>query len=221
VDPAALVLTDGDNALRLRPKVMELLVAFAEHPGEVLSKQELLDLVWPEVTVGDASLTVAVGKLREALGDSTDQPEFIETIPRRGYRLIAPVSGVESVASAAADRSSRFWLIGDKLQFVLSEGENVIGRAPDAGVRIPSTKVSRHHARIVIDGDQAVLEDLDSKNGTFIGASPVAGPTTLSHGDEIRLGQMAATLRVVAIARESTVTELSREKPANTSTESR
>jgi DNA-binding winged helix-turn-helix (wHTH) protein len=69
VDATACELCDGDTVVRLRPKVMDLLAAFARNPGEVLSKNCLLDMVWPEVTVGDASLTVAVGELRDALGE--------------------------------------------------------------------------------------------------------------------------------------------------------
>jgi len=209
-DPAALVLSDGDVTVHLRPKVMELLAAFAGRPGEVLSKRELLDHVWSDVTVGDASLTVAVGELREALGDRPDAPTYIETISRRGYRLVAPVSGVEPGLPPTAGSPSRFWLLGHELEVVLVEGENVIGRAPDAQVRILSTRISRHHARIVVGGDTAVVEDLGSKNGTYVKDARVDQATPLSHGDELRLGKMAASLRVVVIGRDSTVTELSR-----------
>ena len=100
--------------------------------------------------------------------------------------------------------------MGHESCFALFQGPNVIGRAPDADVRIPSGKVSRHHARIVVDGDTAVVEDLDSKNGTFLAGARVEGPTPLADGDELRLGQMVAALRVVAIGRGSTITELSR-----------
>ncbi len=209
VDPAALTLLRGDAAVRLRPKVMELLVVFAEHPGEVLSKSVLLDLVWPEATVGDASLAVVVGELREALGDNADAPTFIETIARRGYRCIAPVALVAPGRPTGSGGPSRFWLIGPEARHELIQGANVIGRSSDAEVRIPSTKVSRHHARVVVEGKAAVVEDLKSKNGTFLGDLRIDQPTLLSHGDELRLGKMAATLRVVVVGRDSTVTELS------------
>jgi DNA-binding winged helix-turn-helix (wHTH) protein len=144
VDPAACELRDGDAVIRLRPQVMDLLAAFARNPGEVLSKHCLLDLVWSDVTVGDASLTVAVGGLRDALGDDPDKPEFIETIPRRGYRLIAPASNHE--VDSEKPEGSRFWLTGAGLELVLRQGMNLIGRAPEAEVRIESPKVSRRHA---------------------------------------------------------------------------
>jgi len=217
VDPAACELSDDGTVIRLRPKVMELLAAFARNPGEVLSKHCLLDMVWADVTVGDASLTVAVGELRDALGDNPDKPEYIETIPRRGYRLIAPVSSNEAGQVKAG--GSRFWLTGAGLELVLRQGENLIGRAPDAHVRIESPKVSRNHARIMVDGDAAVVEDLGSKNGTFIGDARVDGPTPLAHGDQLRLGQLAAILSIAVADHGSTVTELSREIETETSAE--
>ncbi len=209
VDPAACELRNDGRMIRLRPKVMELLSVFARNPGTVLSKQRLLDLVWSDVTVGDASLTVAVGELRDALGDHPEQPIFIETIPRRGYRLIAPVT--PSDADRVRPGGSRFWLTGAGVELVLRQGENLIGRAPEAHIRIESPKVSRRHARILVDGDTATVEDLGSKNGTFVGDVRVDGPRPLAHGDQLRLGQLAALLQVVVADRESTVTELSKE----------
>jgi DNA-binding winged helix-turn-helix (wHTH) protein len=209
VDPAACELRNGDTVVRVRPKVMDLLAVFARNPGEVLSKKRLLDLVWSDVTVGDASLTVAVGELRDALGDDLGSPAYIETIPRRGYRLISPVSDPDT--DRVRPGGSRFWLVGAGVELVLRQGENLIGRAPESHVRIESPKVSRQHARIIVDGDVAVVEDLGSKNGTFVGDVRVDGLTPLVHGDQLRLGQLAALLSVAVADRESTVTELSRE----------
>ena len=93
----------------------------------------------------------------------------------------------------------------------MRQGVNLIGRAIDAEIRIESPKVSRRHARITVDGDAAVVEDLGSKNGTLVGDTRITGPTPLEHGDQLRLGQLAALLRVVIADHESTVTELSQE----------
>lgn len=209
VDATACELRDGDTVVRLRPKVMDLLAAFARNPGEVLSKHCLLDLVWSDVTVGDASLTVAVGELRDALGDHPEAPEYIETIPRRGYRLIAPVSGNQAVE--VSTEASRFWLTGAGLELLLRQGINLIGRAPDAEIRIESPKISRRHAQITVDGDTAVVEDLGSKNGTFVGDIRIEEPTPLKNNDQLRLGQLAAILHIVIADRNSTITELSQE----------
>lgn len=211
VDPTAGELRDGDAGVRLRPKAMSLLVALARHPEEVLGKQALLDAVWPDVVVGDASVSVLVAELREALGDDPASPRFIETIPRRGYRLIASVTHLTAGTSVRDRDGSRVWLLGKGLEAELAEGENLIGRSPDAGVRIQSPKVSRHHARVVVDRENVTVEDLGSKNGTFVNGSSVNGPTPLVHGDELRLGQLSSVLRVVVVGDGSTVTELSRE----------
>lgn len=209
VDPAACEMRTDGRAIRLRPKVMDLLAAFAARPGEVCTKTELLDAVWPEVVVTEASLSVAVAELREAFGDHPEEPEFIETIPRRGYRLIAPVIRDETDDMRA--EASRFLLTGAGLETILRQGVNLIGRAPEADIRIESSKVSRRHARITVDGDTAVVEDLGSKNGTFVGGSRIEEPTPLGHGDQLRLGQLAAVLSIVVAEPGSTVTEMSRE----------
>ncbi|MGH8058753.1 MAG: winged helix-turn-helix domain-containing protein, partial [Candidatus Entotheonellia bacterium] len=76
----------GAEALRLRPKTFAALRYLLEHPGRLLSKEELLQAVWPEVAVGEAVLSVTLAELRKALGDDPRAPQFIETVHRRGYR---------------------------------------------------------------------------------------------------------------------------------------
>jgi pSer/pThr/pTyr-binding forkhead associated (FHA) protein len=85
--------------------------------------------------------------------------------------------------------------MGDR-QFPLGEGAIVIGRADDATLRIDSGGVSRHHARIVVNGDEARVEDLGSKNGTFVDGKPLTSARLLREGDEIRVGPVALTFRV-------------------------
>ncbi len=77
---------------RVEPKVAEVLVHLARRAGQVVSRDELLNAVWPGVVVGDDALTQAVIKLRKALGDDARRPSYIETLAKRGYRLIAPVA---------------------------------------------------------------------------------------------------------------------------------
>ncbi|MEX1246160.1 MAG: FHA domain-containing protein [Thermoanaerobaculia bacterium] len=70
----------------------------------------------------------------------------------------------------------------------LEEGENILGRDPGTRGSIPDASISRRHARITVRGDTATLEDLESKNGTFVGDERVTRPTLLSDGDAVRLG---------------------------------
>jgi DNA-binding winged helix-turn-helix (wHTH) protein/TolB-like protein/Flp pilus assembly protein TadD len=91
VTPSRGELQGGGKRLRIEPKVMEVLVALASRPCEVISRDELLSAIWPGVIVGDDALTQAVIKLRKALGDDARSPAYVETISKRGYRLIASV----------------------------------------------------------------------------------------------------------------------------------
>jgi adenylate cyclase len=84
-------ITAGDRIITVEPKVMEVLACLAGRPGEVFSKGEIMEAVWPDTHVGDEVLRYSVSELRKALGDEVRNPRFIQTIARRGYRLIAPV----------------------------------------------------------------------------------------------------------------------------------
>ena len=95
VEPALDALRRGAETVRLEPKAMELLLVLASRPGQVVSREELLSTVWPGVVVGDEALSQVVTKLRKALGDDARVPTYIETISRRGYRLIAQVEALE------------------------------------------------------------------------------------------------------------------------------
>jgi DNA-binding winged helix-turn-helix (wHTH) protein/TolB-like protein/Flp pilus assembly protein TadD len=91
VDPATNELARGGEVVRIEPKAMEVLMALAARPGEVIGREALLAAVWPGVVVGDEALTQSIIKLRRALGDQPRSPSYIETISKRGYRLVAPV----------------------------------------------------------------------------------------------------------------------------------
>ncbi len=102
-----LLRIDGDGKRQtLRPKVMGLLRALAEHPGRVVRKDEILERVWEGAVVSDEVLRRTVFELRQAFGDDPRSPRFVETIPRVGYRLIAPVirGDAESREAAAGRR---------------------------------------------------------------------------------------------------------------------
>ena len=93
---------------------------------------------------------------------------------------------------------SRCRLLGPERDFPLFEGENLIGRGSECGIRIPSSTVSRVHARLTVDGAQGTIEDLESKNGTFVAGARLEGPARLSAGDEIRVGSVRLVWQGVA-----------------------
>lgn len=91
VHPSLNRLTRGEDEVRVEPKVMQVLEALAETPGDVVTREQLVARVWPDVYVTDDVLHRAIRELRRAFGDDTAKPQYVETIRKRGYRLIAPV----------------------------------------------------------------------------------------------------------------------------------
>ncbi|HEY0938944.1 MAG TPA: tetratricopeptide repeat protein [Steroidobacter sp.] len=99
VDPSLDQISRGRDIVRIEPRTMRLLVRLAETPGQVVSSRELLDTVWAGVVVGPASVYQAISQLRKLLGDTDPEPTFIATVPRKGYRLVAPVERIAGVAA--------------------------------------------------------------------------------------------------------------------------
>ncbi|HPG80490.1 MAG TPA: winged helix-turn-helix domain-containing protein [Piscinibacter sp.] len=102
IDAVTGELRRSGETVRLEPKVAEVLVHLARRAGEVVSRDELLTAVWPGVVVGDDALTQVIIKLRKALGDDAKRPAYIETLSKRGYRLIAPVARAADAAAAVS-----------------------------------------------------------------------------------------------------------------------
>jgi DNA-binding winged helix-turn-helix (wHTH) protein len=92
LDPAHACLWGAAQAIPLPPKVFAVLHYLVTHPDRLVTKDELLDAVWPETAVSDAVVRVAIGALRKVLGDRAQTPRYIATVPRRGYRFLASVA---------------------------------------------------------------------------------------------------------------------------------
>jgi len=99
VDPPSGRLRRGNEEVKLEPRVMDLLVQLALHPGEVMSRETLEAKVWPGMVVGYDAISQSMIKLRKALQDDSRDPRYIETISKKGYRLIAPVQNGEHAFS--------------------------------------------------------------------------------------------------------------------------
>ncbi|HEY9179642.1 MAG TPA: winged helix-turn-helix domain-containing protein [Candidatus Baltobacteraceae bacterium] len=137
-----LMLSLGEAPIALGPKVVETLLALIEHPGQVLSKAELLERVWPEGFVEEANLAQNIYVIRKALRLHWDE-DSIETVPRRGYRFTAPVALETAEAPAPARlirRPRRFSPVAAAAAVVLAVGLGTLGavahshRSPDAGL---------------------------------------------------------------------------------------
>src|SRR4051812_3679219 len=184
-------------AIHLSPKAFELLAVLIEHRGRALSKTELFERVWPDVFVSDGSLARVIKEIREALGDSPHDSRIIRTVHRYGYAFAAVVSGGSPSALPVADHQRpACWLTGRARTFRLAEGEHVVGREPGVTVWLDSPRVSRRHARILVDSARVTIEDLDSKNGTFVRDVRLTAPVLLEAGDAIRIGPFTLMFRV-------------------------
>jgi DNA-binding winged helix-turn-helix (wHTH) protein len=97
-------LLRGTEAIPLTPQLLDLLLYLVDHAGRLVTKEELLDALWPNMNVTENAVAHAVSELRQALGDNASAPRFIKTIARRGYRFIAPIDTYEPSSSPALDR---------------------------------------------------------------------------------------------------------------------
>jgi DNA-binding winged helix-turn-helix (wHTH) protein len=193
-DSATREVTRGGEAVHVSPKAFRLLELLLKSRPRALSKSELKGAIWPGTFVLETNLANLAAELRAGLGERGRRSRFIRTVHGFGYAF----SG-EAVEEDSKDRhggASGIALIADERTFALADGENVLGRDPAAEVFLDDTAVSRRHARITVRGSQATLEDLGSKNGTFLGGKPVTAPALLRDADAILLGSVLLTVRL-------------------------
>ncbi len=196
-------LRRGDQVVPLTGKASEVLRVLLEHPMEVVTKEDLLERVWRGTSVEEASISVAISTLRAALADDRQLPRFIRTHHRVGYSFCADVIELGAdVRDSHARVRSRFWLDWNGRRLVLYEGDNLVGRSAECAVWIEEPKVSRRHARIVVSGDTATLEDLASTNYTYLRGVRIRSPQPLTNRDVIRFGVSDVTFRVSAVVTE-------------------
>jgi hypothetical protein len=178
-----------DGALaHLSPHAFELLALLVAHRPRALSKEELLDRLWPSRIVTEASLAALVAEIRRETGDDAHAPRVVRTVHGFGYAFA-------DEAAVVPDEGAVCRVVWAASEIPLASGNNLIGRDPDAAVAIDDPCVSRHHARIVVAAEGAVLEDLDSKNGTWRMGRRIAAPEPLSDGDEFRVGPAVLVFR--------------------------
>lgn len=194
LDTESRQLRQGDAEHHLSPKAFELLRLLIENRPRALSKAELHERLWPSTFVSDATLTSLVAEVRTALGEKAAAGDFVRTVHRFGYAFKGDATTVAESRQPAAGRP-RSWVIWESGQVALPDGEHLLGRDADVTVWLESPTVSRHHARIRVTGLDATIEDLESKNGTYLRGERLQAPAPLADGDEIRLGSVLVKFR--------------------------
>jgi DNA-binding winged helix-turn-helix (wHTH) protein len=185
-DAGARELLRAGRRVELSPKALELLLALLEARPRALTRADLHDRLWPGTFVSEASLRQVVMELRRALGDDPVEPALVRTVRRFGYAFSGAVREGDASVTPRPSGSS---LLRGALELPLSFGVNLLGREPEAAVRLLSEKASRRHARICVDERSAWLEDLGSKNGTQVNGVRVEGTVPLAPGDRIEIGR--------------------------------
>jgi len=171
--------------LRLSPKAFDLLALLIERRPHAVSKADIHARLWHGTFVSDSSLPSLVSEIRDAIADHARKPGLIRTVPRFGYAF----------RGAPAPAGPSCLLIGASAQVPLLPGENVIGREGPGVIALRSSTVSRRHARIAIDAAGAAIEDLGSKNGTYVNDQLLTEPVRLTDGDQVRVGSLLFTFR--------------------------
>jgi len=197
LDSETRQLIGEQGEIPLTRKAFDLLVLLVDQRPKVLRKTDLLARVWPDTHVVDANLNVLVGELRRALGDHSKEPRFIRTVHGTGFAFVGDATDAATPAGKRGS-SRRCWLAWNERRFMLEDGSNLIGRDPACDVWIDASRVSREHARVVVDSasGRVTVEDVGSTNGTFVGNSPVVGSVTLSDGDILQIGSVELTFRI-------------------------
>jgi DNA-binding winged helix-turn-helix (wHTH) protein len=206
LDTATRQIARGGENVHVSPKAFDLLTTLLLERPRALSKSELLVRLWPDVFVSEATLASLVAEVRSALGDSARNPRCVRTVQRYGYAFCGTVTEGDPTPPPSSRAAGSARLAMGKREVALSEGANLLGRLPEASFWIDSGGVSRRHARITVTADGASIEDLGSKNGTFVNGERVSDSRALSDGDEIRLGRVRMVFRAFA-APPSTETE--------------
>jgi len=175
----------------LTPKAFQLIELLLQERPRAVAKQEIHDRLWPDSFVADSSLARLASEVRSALGDDARAPLYVRTVHGFGYAFC----GEASLESEPTDDLARCRLVWAGRDVPLREGENLLGRASDTHLVIDLARVSRHHARVVVRGGKATLEDLGSKNGTFLRGQILSGTVELADGDEICIGPTVLVFR--------------------------
>jgi DNA-binding winged helix-turn-helix (wHTH) protein len=176
--------------IHLPPKAFHLLAVLVDAAPRVVAKRELHARLWPGGTVADATLVALIKQLRRAMDDRDRRTPLIRTVHRVGYALDAGPTRRER----ALQPTHLCWLLVGQRRFPLLAGENVVGRDAAAQVRLDNASVSRRHARIIVSGAGALIEDLGSKNGTFLDELRLApGTVPLTDGGRVVFGTLVAS----------------------------
>ena len=179
VDLPAGEMRKSGVKLKLTGQPFQVLAILLERPGEVVTREELQKRLWPDTFVDvDHNLNTAINKIREVLGDSAESPRFVETLPRRGYRFVAPVEGAQTTdldgGSGGRQRSRMPWVRRTSILFVVLVLLAGAGFFIYRRLRVPASSAQRALTRLTFD-DGLQIGATWSPDGRFIAYSSNRG----------------------------------------------
>jgi DNA-binding winged helix-turn-helix (wHTH) protein len=193
VDVGVRVVRRNGTEVHLAPKAFDLLLILVRNQPNAVTHARLHAALWPGVHVSDTSLAALVTQLRKALGDG-DHGRVIRTLHRVGYAFLGDALIVGEAAVRAAPLGRLLWR---GVSFDVQPGESLIGRDRASAIQIDADSVSRRHAVLHATEREVLIEDVGSKNGTWIAGERIAGTMALADGAAFRIG--SETLRFEAI----------------------
>jgi DNA-binding winged helix-turn-helix (wHTH) protein len=193
IDTESRQLWRNGASVHVSLKAFDLLSLLIRHRPMAISKADIQEHLWPSTFVTEGNIASLIAEIRAAIGETAHAPCVIRTVHRFGYAFDGDLHQ-EEVAGA---HPARYVLSGEVGEYPLADGVNLIGRDPCAEVRLDFTTVSRHHARVLVNDEGAYLEDLQSKNGTYVRDTKVSSAVLLAEGDQIRVGSVLLTFKSV------------------------
>ena len=193
-------LSRAGARVHLSPKAFQFLEILLERRPGVVARRELTDRLWPETFVSPSGLGRVMAEVRAAIGDGARRPQYIRTAHSFGYAFCGAVREIETplLRSSAGGTSYRF--IWGPREIELVPGENVFGRSTGCAVWLDVPGVSRRHARVMVSSSVVTIEDLASKNGTYVNGNRIEAVAVLTDGDEVVLGAAVMTFRAFPAA---------------------
>jgi DNA-binding winged helix-turn-helix (wHTH) protein len=199
VDANSRTIAVAAEPVHLTRKAFDLLLLLIEHRASAVSKDVIYERLWPDTFVAESSLQTLVHEIRQAIDDRGSGTSWIRTVHGIGYSFAGDVHATPVLSAETPFVRPAAWLHRESRRLALYVGENVLGRGVEDVIEVDLPTVSRRHARITI-GEAAFIEDLGSKNGTWLKGARVIEPAPLGDGDEVGLGSATFTFRVARSA---------------------
>jgi DNA-binding winged helix-turn-helix (wHTH) protein len=191
----------GNEPVHLEPKAFELLALLLSRRPSAVSKPAIHQAIWPGTSVSESSLPGLVGDLRAALGDDWAEPKLIRTVRGYGYAFC----GATVVGPGSTSEACRWIALLAGREIHLPDGIHLIGRGAKCLIRCESPRVSRHHAQVRVTAEAAFIEDLGSRNGTWLREERIQGPSEIQPGDTVGIGPQR--IQFVAAKRHATTVD--------------